>query len=335
MRRLFATMLFGLMLAPTAATAASELNQVDMCLGDTYMAPSRAGHVFTYTEPKFSETWPSMAAEQAAAVKVEDPDADSGTPNVVAWSLVPNRSLLDLEARAGMNAKRTPALNPKLYLSALAATQNRIVFHGHSVGIHKIKVWQRHIATGTVTSHIFLVTISQCGTSTLLPASSDLNMCEGAAMVPGDAKDTVMSFQPRVLYPFYGQDSGAVVYSGVRAGYATLVDMEARKLAPVRAQVVRTGMSGCPSTTPADLSVLEGLNRFSLELCKNQSWVMPTEQRVQSITVSNGNLWTETSAAEDGVLVYGMNAGKTTVVVDFVGEHAQSMVLEVNIGSCK
>lgn len=334
MRRLLPSAIALALLVPGVSSASVPITRVDVCLGDTHVIESREGHSFTYTEPKYSYAWPSMAQEAKAAEGALDKWAESGSPMPVAWWLSPNLELL--EPTPGDDPKALAWANPKVYIKSLATTRNRAVFNAHAVGAHKLKLWQRDNLTGDVKELHYAVFVAQCGATTLLPSSGDLALCEGAAMVPGAADAPRVSLNPRVLYTFTGVETGAFFYAGVRSGYATLLDPEKRTDDDShRVQVVREGKSGCPSTGPANLENRPGLNSYALTLCKNHSWVLPTAQRVAGITVSNGNLWTEQSVGDDGMLLFAMNQGKTTVVVDFKSALADPLVLEVTIEPCK
>jgi hypothetical protein len=333
MRRLMSIALLALVAAPATASA-METHRVDLCLGESFIEPARPGHVFTYTEPKFADTWPSMVAEHKAAAAAADVWAASGDPMPVGWALSPNNELLQAPTPLSVNPKLTTKANPMLYLDGLAKGHSTAIFTGHNLGAHKVKVWQRNVETGAVSSAAFVVVVNQCGTSTLLPSTGDYTLCEGAASI-SVAGGALSSNDPSVIYSFVGLETGTVAYAGVRAGWATLQQGNKRKANDaVRAQVVGEGVKGCPKTTAANLEVGEGINTFGLKICKNHSWIAPAGLPIASLTTSNGNLWTEPSHAADGMLLYAMNVGKTTVVVEFEDERAQPMVLDVTIESC-
>lgn len=337
MRRLMTTAIAIALLAPGIASASAPITRVDVCLGDTHVIEAREGHSFTYTEPKYAYAWPSMAQEVLASQGAIDTWADSGSPMPVAWWLSPNRELLEQSGAPTSDPKAEAWANPKVYVKSLATSRSRAVFNAHAVGAHKLQLWQRNNLTGDVKKLSFAVFVSQCGASTLLPSSGETAVCEGAAMVPGAADAPRTSLNPRVLYAFNGAESGALVYAGVRAGWATVADPSLRKseLESKRVQVVREGKKGCPSTGPANLDNRPGLNSYELSMCKNYSWVLPTAQRISNITVSNGNLWYEKGTGDEGVLLYAMSQGKTTVVVEFKGELAEPLVLDVIVDPCK
>lgn len=328
----FAATLF----APGIASAAPSVTRVDLCLGDTHVIEARDGHALTYTEPKYADAWPSMAQEAKAAEGALDSWAESGDPMPVGWWLSPNRELLEAADTVTTDPKDEPWANPALYVKTLAKSRSQLVLHGHAVGAHKLQLWQRDGKTGSVQKLMYAVFVNQCGTSTLLPSSGDDLLCEGAALAPSAPDAPRTSLNPRVLYTFNGSESGALIYAGVRSGWATVADLEARDqdASSQRVLVIREGEKGCPSAAPADMTVIGGANTFALSMCKNTTWVLPTKQRVQSITVSNGNLWHEKGVGDDGLLLYAMSQGKTTVVVDFKSSVAEPLVLDVNITPC-
>ena len=336
MRRQLLAAFAATLLSPGIASAASSITRIDLCLGDTHVVEARDGHAFTYTEPKYAAAWPSMAKEAQASQGALDEWAASGDPMPVGWWLSPNRELLEGAGAVTTDSKDQAWANPALYVSELSSSRSQLVLHGHAVGAHKLQVWQRDNATGSVKKLSYAIFVAQCGTSTLLPSSGDDILCEGAALVPDAADAPRTSLNPRVLYTFNGADSGALVYAGVRSGWATVADLEARNVedSSQRVEVIREGVQGCPVAAAANLSPVSGPNTFALNMCKNHSWVMPTKQRVAGITVSNGNLWHETGVGDDGVLLYAMSQGKTTVVVDFKDDKAEPMILDVTVSPC-
>jgi hypothetical protein len=313
-------------LVPAFAAADTTFEEIDICLGSTATIQADEGAVFWYTEPKFGNGWPNMAAEgEIANVVAEIKDGDAFVP--VNYVIHPNASAFEDMTLD----KASPAWNPVKYTALVRSRPSHIAIQGRAMGERLVVLWESKPSTGVISTHYIKVNTRQCGVTTTIPVNNIAQMCEGAATLAPEGANLKSDDESVIV--FKGSSTGLNAIGAVSEGRARITTTGRRSGgAAFIAEVRPEGTFPCPSADAASIEPIEGDNDYALELCRGEFWIAPADAGVSHLTTNGFQVWAERSEDGRAFGLMGQIEGVSEVTVAYAD--GNQMRLEVNVVTC-
>jgi hypothetical protein len=310
----------------SALAAETEFTGMKMCLGEAQKLEAPDGYVYTYTQPKYGNGYPSMALENGALSKWSSQTSDAvGT---AMWAEIqPNANAIAI-SNDGYSHDPIAYMNRVTWMG-----DSRAVIHARSEGTQVFTFWAFNPATGDQYKEVIKAVVSHCSASSLEPAHSDTFLCEGS-VIPTSKNGVVVKGHDSVL-AFKGAKSGRKYMAGLSSGRA-LLRTYSKHAAPenVGMAVVSQGKGDCSGAGVTDLEPVDGKNNYQTEICVGETLILPAANRIATVDSAQNTVGVERSVRGDGMLIKGIRLGAAKVVTKFQDADANNMLIFVDVVEC-
>jgi len=310
----------------SALAVETEFTGMTMCLGEAQKLRAPDGYVYTYTQPKFGNGYPSMAKENGALSKWSSETSDAvGT---AMWAEIqPNAHAIEISNDGYSH-------DPIAYMNRVSwMGEARAVIHARSEGTQVFSFWAFNPETGDQYKEVVKAVVTNCTASSLEPAHSDTFLCEGS-VIP-TSKDGVIVKGHDTVLAFKGAKSGRKYMAGLSSGRALLrTHSKHADSKTVGMAVLSQGKGACSGAGITNLEPVDGKNNYQTEICVGETLILPTANRIGTASSAQDTVGVERSVRGDGMLIKGIRLGAAKVVTKFQDADANNMLIFVDVVEC-